>query len=46
MGAEPAFEEVAAYGDAGQDAVTGFWRVCEGLVPPAERRRIADLQSG
>ena len=35
-----------AYGDAGQDAVTGFWRVCEGLIPPAERRRIADLQSG
>lgn len=36
----------AAYGDAGQDAVTGFWRVCEGLIPPNERRRIADLQSG
>ena len=36
----------SAYGDAGQDAVTGFWRVCEGLVPPGERRRIADLQSG
>lgn len=36
----------SAYGDAGQDAVTGFWRVCEGLVPPNERRRIADLQSG
>ncbi len=36
----------AAYGDAGQDAVSGFWRVCEGLVPKGERRRIADLQSG
>lgn len=36
----------AAYGDAGQDAVTGFWRVCEGLIPQSERRRIADLQSG
>ena len=36
----------AAYGDAGQDAVTGFWRVCEGLIPASERRRIADLQSG
>ena len=36
----------SAYGDAGQDAVTGFWRVCEGLIPINERRRIADLQSG
>ncbi len=36
----------AAYSDAGQDAVTGFWRVCEGLIPQADRRRIADLQSG
>lgn len=36
----------SAYGDAGQDAVTGFWRVCEGLIPASERRRIADLQRG
>lgn len=36
----------ATYSEVGQDAVTGFWRVCEGLIPPSERRRIADLQSG
>jgi DNA-binding MarR family transcriptional regulator len=23
-----------AYASAGQDAVTGFWHVCEGLIPP------------
>ena len=33
----------AAYAAAGQDAVTGFWRVLELLVPPPERARIAGL---
>ena len=32
-----------AYAAAGQEAVTGFWRVLELLMPPAERARIADL---
>lgn len=44
--AEMRGQMASAYGDAGQDAVTGFWRVCEGLIPMNERRRIADLQSG
>lgn len=30
----------AAYAEAGQDAVTGFWRVLEGLIPEAERARL------
>lgn len=34
----------AAYAQAGQEAVTGFWRVLEQLVPPAERARVADLE--
>lgn len=33
----------AAYAAAGQEAVTGFWRVLEALIPPDERNRIADL---
>ncbi|WP_174273789.1 MarR family winged helix-turn-helix transcriptional regulator [Sphingomonas bacterium] len=33
-----------AYAAAGQDAVTGFWRVLELLIPPAERARVADLE--
>lgn len=33
----------AAYGQAGQDAVTGFWRVLELMSPPAERARVAEL---
>nr|WP_208408663.1 MarR family transcriptional regulator [Sphingomonas vulcanisoli] len=32
-----------AYGQAGQEAVTGFWRVLELLMPPAERALVADL---
>jgi len=32
-----------AYTSAGQGAVGGFWAVLEGLVPEAERKRIADL---
>lgn len=33
----------AAYGQAGQEAVTGFWRVLELMMPPAERARVAEL---
>ncbi|PZU06603.1 MarR family winged helix-turn-helix transcriptional regulator [Sphingomonas sp.] len=32
-----------AYGQAGQEAVTGFWRVLELMSPPAERARVAEL---
>lgn len=32
-----------AYAGAGQDAVTGFWRVLEGLVPVAVHAHIAEL---
>ena len=32
-----------AYGQAGQEAVTGFWKVLEQLIPPEERGRIAAL---
>ena len=32
----------AAYARAGQDAVTGFWRVLEGLLSPGERAWILD----
>ena len=32
-----------AYGQAGQEAVTGFWRVLEALIPPEERARVANL---
>ena len=30
----------AAYAEAGQDAVTGYWRVLEGLIPESERARL------
>lgn len=33
----------AAYGQAGQEAVTGFWKVLEQLVPADERTRVAAL---
>ena len=33
-----------AYALAGQEAVTGFWSVLEGLIPPAELPRIAALR--
>ncbi len=33
-----------AYGKAGQESVTGFWRVLEGLIPPADRQMVAALQ--
>lgn len=32
-----------AYGQAGQEAVTGFWRVMEALIPDEERGRVAVL---
>jgi DNA-binding MarR family transcriptional regulator len=35
-----------AYSVAGQDAVTGFWRVSEALIPPRERGRVAGLGEG
>ena len=42
------FEELrrgmaAAYASAGQGAVSGFWSVLEGLIPPADRTMIASL---
>ena len=33
-----------AYGEAGQQAVTGFWSVLMGLVPPEDRPRVEALQ--
>lgn len=33
-----------AYGAAGQDAVTGFWHVLEGLIPVAMRMRMAEWE--
>ncbi|MFM6853983.1 MAG: MarR family winged helix-turn-helix transcriptional regulator [Sphingopyxis sp.] len=33
-----------AYAGAGQDAVSGYWRVLEGLVPVGVRMQIADLE--
>jgi DNA-binding MarR family transcriptional regulator len=35
----------AAYSAAGQESVTGFWRVLEGLIPPEDRPMIAALQN-
>lgn len=34
----------AAYAQAGQGSVAGFWQVLEGLIPPEERKRVAALQ--
>jgi DNA-binding MarR family transcriptional regulator len=34
----------SAYAAAGQESVTGFWRVLEGLIPPADRSLLAALQ--
>ncbi len=36
----------AAYGEAGQAAVTGFWAVLSGLVPPADRPMVEALPRG
>ncbi len=32
-----------AYGSAGQEAVTGFWQVLEGLIPPEDRALVMEL---
>jgi DNA-binding MarR family transcriptional regulator len=34
-----------AYGAAGQESVTGFWRVLEGLIPAEERAMVTSLQN-
>jgi DNA-binding MarR family transcriptional regulator len=34
----------AAYGAAGQESVTGFWRVLEGLIPDDEHAMVISLQ--
>ena len=34
-----------AYAQAGQQAVAGFWAVLQGLIPPADRPMIRDLQA-
>jgi DNA-binding MarR family transcriptional regulator len=34
----------AAYAAAGQESVTGFWRVLEGLIPIEDRAMVAALQ--
>lgn len=33
----------AAYAEAGQGSVTGFWHVLEGFIPPDQRDRIPNL---
>ena len=33
----------SAYAEAGQEAVTGFWEVLEGLIPPEDRDMVAGL---
>ena len=35
----------AAYVQAGQEAVTGFWRVLEAIIPPEERTQVAELET-
>lgn len=35
-----------AYGQAGQNAVSGFWQVLEGLIPQDEIARVVALQQG
>lgn len=36
----------AAYAQAGQGSVTGFWRVLEGLIPDADKSMVFGLQGG
>lgn len=36
----------AAYAQAGQGSVAGFWQVLEGLIPESERDVVAGLQRG
>lgn len=35
-----------AYGEAGQSAVSGFWKVLEGLIPKEDMARVMALQRG
>ena len=35
-----------AYGEAGQSAVTGFWSVLMGLIPPEDRALVEGLRRG
>lgn len=35
-----------AYAQAGQAAVTGFWAVLEGLIPPEEHQRVIEQAKG
>lgn len=35
----------SAYASAGQDSVTGFWQVLEGLVPETDRQMVFDLRN-
>ncbi len=35
----------SAYASAGQESVTGFWHVLEGLVPEQDRQMVFDLRS-
>ncbi len=34
----------AAYVQAGQGSVTGFWQVLEGLIPPEDRKMVFALR--
>jgi hypothetical protein len=34
----------SAYEEAGQDSITGFWRVLEGLIPAEDRAMVQKLQ--
>ena len=36
----------AAYGAAGQQAVSGFWQVLQGLIPVEDRALVLDLGRG
>jgi DNA-binding MarR family transcriptional regulator len=36
----------SAYAAAGQESVTGFWRVLEGLIPEEDRDMVAAIQKG
>lgn len=36
----------AAYAQAGQGSVTGFWRVLDGLIPDQDRSMVMGLQGG
>ena len=36
----------AAYAGAGQESVTGFWHVLEGLIPQTDRQMVFDLRGG